>query len=52
MPAEKVHSFSTSEEARDYLLSELRPDALVLVKGSRAMRMDKIAQALRGDEEA
>lgn len=51
MPADKIASFSTTAEASEYLLATLAADELVLLKGSRSMAMDKVAEALRGGEE-
>lgn len=47
-----VWSFSSPEEAADALRAEVRPGDRVLVKGSRAMRMERVARALLADEEA
>ncbi len=43
--------FTNKNELIDRLLAELRPDDLVLVKASRGMRMEEVAEALhRGDK--
>lgn len=49
---EDVVSFPTGKEAQTYLLENLKENEIVLLKGSRAMAMDKIALALRGGEQA
>ena len=43
---EKIHSFLDCDEARDFLQDFLNENDVVLVKGSRGMRMDKIVAAL------
>jgi UDP-N-acetylmuramoyl-tripeptide--D-alanyl-D-alanine ligase len=43
---EKIHSFLDCDEARDFLQNFLDENDVVLVKGSRGMRMDKIVAAL------
>jgi UDP-N-acetylmuramoyl-tripeptide--D-alanyl-D-alanine ligase len=49
--------FATTEEAAEALIDEVRPGDLILVKGSRSVRTDKIVTALReqfpvvGDDE-
>ena len=44
--ADKIHSFSDSTEAIDFLKGFLTENDMVLVKGSRGMQMDKIVAAL------
>lgn len=44
--ADKIHSFSESTEAIDFLKGFLTENDMVLVKGSRGMQMDKIVAAL------
>ncbi len=41
--------FATAEELTDELLTHLRPDVTVLVKGSRFMRMERVVDKLSGD---
>jgi UDP-N-acetylmuramoyl-tripeptide--D-alanyl-D-alanine ligase len=38
--------FKTSEEARDWLLSQKLENFTILVKGSRGIRMEKVLDAL------
>ena len=47
--ATKVRHCDSSEEAATYLASEIRPGDLVLVKGSRGIRMERIVRALLGE---
>jgi UDP-N-acetylmuramoyl-tripeptide--D-alanyl-D-alanine ligase len=47
MRADQVGQFATSELAAEFLREEVRPGDLVLVKGSRGVRMDRIVQSLR-----
>jgi UDP-N-acetylmuramoyl-tripeptide--D-alanyl-D-alanine ligase len=46
MPEKKVVEFATSEIAIDYLRTTLQEGDVVLVKGSRGMKMDQIAAVL------
>ncbi len=46
MPAGIVHSFDMHLEAIDFLMKEVRAGDYVLVKGSRAMHMDKIVEVM------
>jgi UDP-N-acetylmuramoyl-tripeptide--D-alanyl-D-alanine ligase len=41
-----IHWFKTTDEASDYLRQSLAEKDVVLVKGSRGMRMDRIVAAL------
>jgi UDP-N-acetylmuramoyl-tripeptide--D-alanyl-D-alanine ligase len=43
-----VHRFDDSESAARFLLSEVRRGDLVLVKGSRGMKMERVVRALLG----
>ncbi|MCX8053896.1 MAG: UDP-N-acetylmuramoyl-tripeptide--D-alanyl-D-alanine ligase [Armatimonadetes bacterium] len=47
-PTNQVHEFEDSEQAAEYLPQILHEDDVVLVKGSRAMRMERIVEALVG----
>ena len=44
--SKNIHSFADSEAATSFLDGFLSEDDVVLVKGSRGMRMDKIVSAL------
>ena len=46
MPPERVHEAATNAEALACLLEVLEPHDVILVKGSRAMRMEEIVSAL------
>lgn len=46
MPPAHIHQFSDSEPARSLLLSMVRAGDVVLVKGSRATRLDALVAAL------
>lgn len=46
MPAERVHIFDSKQEAIELLKEILEPGDVVLVKGSRGMRMEEIVSAL------
>jgi UDP-N-acetylmuramoyl-tripeptide--D-alanyl-D-alanine ligase len=47
LPSERVHFFANSSEAGDFLTQVVAPGDLVLVKGSRGVRMERIVEALR-----
>lgn len=49
MPAARVTHVSTSDEAAERLLSLVRPGDLVLVKGSRGIRTDRVVDQLRAE---
>lgn len=42
--------FATAEEAGEYLAGQVRPDDLLLVKGSRGLRMEQVIQKLESRE--
>lgn len=46
MSSEQVHEVANNEEALACLLALLEPNDVILVKGSRAMHMEEIVQAL------
>ena len=46
LPKENILSFDSSDEAGDYLKDFVQEGDIVLVKGSRAMEMEKIVEAL------
>jgi UDP-N-acetylmuramoyl-tripeptide--D-alanyl-D-alanine ligase len=46
---ERVQSFVDWEAAAEFLLAELRPGDLVLLKASRAARLERIGERLRSD---
>jgi UDP-N-acetylmuramoyl-tripeptide--D-alanyl-D-alanine ligase len=48
MPEASVRFFDTPDEAAAFLLQSLAPGDLVLVKGSRGVRLERILEALRG----
>lgn len=43
----ETHAFGTTELARKRLLSYMRPDDVVMIKGSRALGLEKLAETLR-----
>jgi UDP-N-acetylmuramoyl-tripeptide--D-alanyl-D-alanine ligase len=43
-----VFSFSSVEEALPSILSSVKPKDLVLIKGSRGMKMERVTEALKG----
>jgi UDP-N-acetylmuramoyl-tripeptide--D-alanyl-D-alanine ligase len=51
MSPERIHPFISHEEAIHHLRGNLREDDVVLVKGSRATRMETICNALPAEEE-
>jgi UDP-N-acetylmuramyl pentapeptide synthase len=51
VPGSCVHSFETSEDAAASIGELIGKGDAVLVKGSRAMRMDVIADRIRGRAE-
>jgi UDP-N-acetylmuramyl pentapeptide synthase len=46
LPAAKITILDQVEEAIQYLQPNLKPDDVVLVKGSNMMRMDRIVSVL------
>ncbi len=47
LPLKNIHSFSSSEEAGAAIVSFLREGDLVLVKGSRGMKMESIVERIK-----
>ncbi len=47
MPAARVRHFSTSDEAADAVVAAVRPGDLVLVKGSRGVKTDRVVDRLK-----
>jgi UDP-N-acetylmuramoyl-tripeptide--D-alanyl-D-alanine ligase len=48
VPRERTRFFSTPVEAAEFLAEFVRPDDLLLVKGSRSVKMERIVEALLG----
>ena len=48
VPRESVRFFATPAEAAAFLVDFLRPGDLLLVKGSRSVRMERVVEALLG----
>ncbi len=46
MPKENIMSFDSSDKAGEYLRNFVREGDIVLVKGSRAMKMEKVVEAV------
>jgi UDP-N-acetylmuramoyl-tripeptide--D-alanyl-D-alanine ligase len=46
-PAERTRFFASSQEAAEFLLGFLEPGDLLLVKGSRGVKMERIVDALK-----
>ena len=46
IPRDQLNFFSSSNEAAGFLQKELRPGDLLLVKGSRGVKMERIVEAL------
>jgi UDP-N-acetylmuramoyl-tripeptide--D-alanyl-D-alanine ligase len=47
LPRSKVHHFSTSDEAAPAVVALVRAGDLVLVKGSRGIRTDRVVDQLK-----
>ena len=47
-PREKTKFFATPGEAAGFLADFIQPDDLLLVKGSRSVKMEKIVEAMLG----
>ena len=52
LPAERLYNADTAEEAIDYLQHAICAGDLVLVKGSRAVGMERIVPAISRDDQA
>jgi UDP-N-acetylmuramoyl-tripeptide--D-alanyl-D-alanine ligase len=46
-PKDRTRFFETSEDAAEFAASLVRPNDLVLVKGSRGVHMERIVEAIR-----
>jgi len=51
MPKERVKSFSTTKEAAGYIKNIMQEGDLILVKGSQAMRMERIVEEIMATPE-
>jgi UDP-N-acetylmuramyl pentapeptide synthase len=49
MPRASVRHFAGSEDAADAAVSMIRPGDLVLVKGSRGVRTDRVVDRLKAE---
>jgi len=47
LPEECTHAFPTVEELTEALLTALEPGDVVLLKGSRVMRLERVLEAAR-----
>lgn len=50
LAAGKVCQFQDSSQAAEFLLDQIRPGDLLLVKGSRGVRMDRVIQRIEEDQ--
>jgi UDP-N-acetylmuramoyl-tripeptide--D-alanyl-D-alanine ligase len=48
LPREQARFFATPAEAAEFLAEFIRPDDLLLVKGSRSVKMERVVDALLG----
>lgn len=46
MGRDKIHTFTTSEDAREFVLQNLIPGSAILVKGSQGVRMERISKEI------
>ena len=51
MPAENIHSFETSDEAKTKMVKLMKEGDLILVKGSQGARMEKIVEEIMAEPE-
>ena len=49
MPASQVRYFATSDEAADLMLTLVQPGDVVLVKGSRGVKTDRVVERLKAE---
>ncbi|WP_280520785.1 UDP-N-acetylmuramoyl-tripeptide--D-alanyl-D-alanine ligase [Paenibacillus sp. J22TS3] len=47
LPAERIHAYTDKTELMHRLMQELTPKDVVLVKASRGMRLEEVAQAIK-----
>ncbi|MFC0214154.1 UDP-N-acetylmuramoyl-tripeptide--D-alanyl-D-alanine ligase [Paenibacillus chartarius] len=52
LPADRIRSFNDKRELAQHLLTLAEPNDVVLVKGSRGMRLEDVVAVLLGDEPA
>jgi len=48
LPRERTKFFATPAEAAEFLAGFVRPGDLLLVKGSRSVKMERIVEAMLG----
>lgn len=46
--AQEIACFTNNKEAKNYLLSTVKDNDILLIKGSRSMKMEEIVEVLRG----